>query len=237
VSGKGVSGKGAAGKGAAGKGAAGKGAAGKGAAGKGAAGKGTPAKRAPTATPAGAAHMKAPRRSPAGDKAPRRSPVRRVSASRGSRRPTSTRPGDRRAHRVRQALARLDVGRLLPADQEARARRSLRLRRIGFRLAAAALALVVVYGVFPVRTWINQRAAEERARERQEVFDREIDLLEDEVRDLGRDERIEEEARELDFVLPGEESYRILPAPDAPPAGSTTTTTSTTEPPATAPER
>jgi cell division protein FtsB len=149
-----------------------------------------------------------------------------ISAGRGTRGPSPSRPGQRRRQRVlRGALAGLS-DRLLPADDEARERRAARLRRIGTRFATVALAVVLVYGVFPVRTWINQREATERARERKEVFERENDLLEDEVRDLQDDERIEELAREMGLVLPGEESYGIFPAPEdpsPPPAGATST--------------
>jgi cell division protein FtsB len=134
---------------------------------------------------------------------------------------------------VRAALAHLAFDRLVPDDDEARARRALRLRRIGVKLGAAAVAAVMVLAVFPVRMWVNQRAAEERAREREEVFERENPLLEEEIRDLRTDERIEQEARELGYVLPGEEPYGILPAPEAPAGGtppSSTTTTTTTRP-------
>ena len=79
-----------------------------------------------------------------------------------------------------------------------------------------------------MRTWIDQRAATDRARERLEVFERENELLASEKRDLSTDERIEEEAREMGFVLPGEESYGIYPAPD--PTPPTSDTTSTTQP-------
>ncbi len=148
-----------------------------------------------------------------------------TSAARGSRGPSPSRPGERRRQRVLQAVASLNFDRLLPADDEARERRAARLRRIGTRLGAVALAVLLVYGVFPVRTWIDQRAATERLRERDEVFEREIDVLLEEQRDLNRDERIEEEAREMGMVLPGEESYGILPAPEpTPPSGSTSTT-------------
>jgi cell division protein FtsB len=146
--------------------------------------------------------------------------TKRRASGHGSRRPQSSRPGDRRGTRAAAARSWLDIERWLPADEKARARRALRLRKVGTRAAALALSVVVLLVVFPVRTWINQRAAEERARERQEVFEREIDLLEEEVRDLGTDERVEEEARELGYVRPGEESYGILPAPEAPADGS-----------------
>jgi cell division protein FtsB len=132
---------------------------------------------------------------------------------------------------VLQALAALNFDRLLPADEEARERRSARLRRLATRLATVATIVLVVYGVFPVRTWIDQEAASDRARERREVFERENDLLAEEVRDLGREERIEEEARAMGMVLPGEESYGIMPAPEAPAAQETpASTTSTTAP-------
>ncbi len=157
----------------------------------------------------------------AGDTAARRG----VSAGRGPRGPSPARPGERSPQRVLRALSGLSLERLLPADDEARQRRSAQLRRIGSRLAAVAFAGLLVYGVFPVRTWINQREALDRARERQEVFERENPLLEDEVRDLQTDERVEEEARELNLVLPGEESYGIFSAPEAPASSSSTTTT------------
>lgn len=151
--------------------------------------------------------------------------ARRVSAGRGSPGPSPARPGERRQQRVLQALSGLSLERLLPADDDARQRRSAQLRRIGSRLAVVALAGLLIYGVFPVRTWINQREALDRARERQEVFERENPLLEDEVSDLRTDARVEEEARELGFVLPGEESYGVLPAPEAPASSPSTTTT------------
>jgi cell division protein FtsB len=159
-------------------------------------------------------------------------PIRRGrSGGRGRRGPSPSRPGERRQQRVLQALAGLNFDRLLPADEEARERRSARLRRLATRLATVATVVLVVYGVFPVRTWIDQEAASDRARERREVFERENDLLAEEVRDLGREERIEEEARAMGMVLPGEESYGITPPRETSDAeGTPASTTSTTEP-------
>lgn len=147
------------------------------------------------------------------------------------RRRTRGRPGPgpelTRRRRVLDAVAGLNFDRLVPGDEEARQRRAARLRRASMRLAAVAVVGFVIYGVFPVRTWIDQRAATDRARERLEVFERENELLASEKRDLSTDERIEEEAREMGFVLPGEESYGIYPAPDpTPPSSGTTSTTS-----------
>jgi cell division protein FtsL len=136
--------------------------------------------------------------------------------------------------RVVRALRGVDPGRLLPDDPDERAERLARLRRAGVGAAAAVVACVVVYTVFPVRTALNLWEAEDRARERQAAFERENDLLEEEIADLQSDERIEVEAREQGMVLPGEESYGIMPAPTPVPGASTSTTvpssTSTTTP-------
>lgn len=144
--------------------------------------------------------------------------------TRGRRGPGA--PDGARRRRAIDVVAGLNFDRLVPGDEEARQRRAARLRRTSVRLAAVAVVAFVIYGVFPVRTWIDQRAATDRARERLEVFERENELLASEKRDLSTDERIEEEAREMGFVLPGEESYGIYPAPDptAPPSGTTSTT-------------
>ncbi|HEX6569099.1 MAG TPA: septum formation initiator family protein, partial [Acidimicrobiales bacterium] len=101
-----------------------------------------------------------------------------------------------------------------------------RLRRVGTGVTVAVLVVVMVYAVFPVRTALDLRSSTDRARERLEAFERENELLEEEARDLRGDERIEQEARELGLVLPGEELYGLFPAPEepAPPAASTTTT-------------
>jgi cell division protein FtsB len=119
----------------------------------------------------------------------------------------------------------LNLDRLLPADEEARRRRLAGLRRMGMRVASLTLAAMLLYAVFPVRTYLNQRAATERAREQIEVLSRENDRLEQRAEDLRDPETVEEIARrELGLVKPGEESYGILPAPEANEAPVTTTT-------------
>jgi len=129
---------------------------------------------------------------------------------------------------VLQAVAALNrnfsLDRLLPADEEARQRRLARLRRVGMRVGSFTLAAMLIYAVFPVRTYLNQRAATDRARDQIEVLSRENDRLANRAEDLRDPETIEELARrELGLVKPGEESYGILPAP--PPDDSATTTT------------
>ena len=145
--------------------------------------------------------------------------------------PTRSRPRrPRRARRARRAVAglrTLDLPRILPSDPEERAERIARWRRVGVRAAAVVVAGMLVYTVFPVRTALDLRAAEVRARERKAAFEREIPILEDEKRDLGTDGRVEEEARELGLVYPGEESYGIYPAPEGTDPAPTTTTTTT----------
>ena len=136
--------------------------------------------------------------------------------------------------RVVRALRGIDPGRLLPDDPDARAERLARLRRACMGAAAAVVACVVIYTVFPVRTALNLWEAEDRARERQAAFERENEILEEEIADLQSDERIEVEARGQGMVRPGEESYGIMPAPAPVPGTSTSTTvppnTSTTTP-------
>jgi cell division protein FtsL len=143
-------------------------------------------------------------------------------------------PGAGPTGRVVQALRGVGPRRLLPVDPEERAERLARLRRACVGVAAAVVACVMAYTVFPVRTALNLWDAEDRARERQAAFERENEILEDEIADLQSDERIEVEAREQGMVLPGEESYGIMPAPAPVPGSSTSTTasssTSTTTP-------
>jgi cell division protein FtsB len=123
-----------------------------------------------------------------------------------------------------------DVGtsRLLPTDPEAREALNARLRRAGTYVGAVAVACVLIYAVFPVRTYLDQRAATRRAHEQIEVISEQNDRLEERVEALGSGEEIERIAREeYGMVRPGEESYGILPPPDP---SQTTTTTTTTAP-------
>lgn len=110
------------------------------------------------------------------------------------------------------------VSRLAPVDEEARERRNAWLRRVGTRVGALAVAALLVYAVFPVRTYLSQRAASDRAREQIEVLGDENDRLARRAGALREPEMIEEIARrEHGLVMPGEESYAILPAPEPTP--------------------
>jgi cell division protein FtsB len=84
-------------------------------------------------------------------------------------------------------------------------------------LAAAAvltIAVLAVY-VFPTRTWLDQRdALAETSLELREL-EAERAALEQRVAELDSDDQIEEIARsQYGLVLPGEEAYAVLPAPE-----------------------
>ena len=77
-------------------------------------------------------------------------------------------------------------------------------------LIVAGLALV------PVRTWLGQRTTIAEADAELTRTEGEIAELEARLALIQTDAEIERLAREnFDLVFPGEESYRILPAPTA----------------------
>src|SRR4029453_860198 len=134
-----------------------------------------------------------------------------------------------RPQRVLRAVGGLVGG--MVTGEAARARRRAWAQRAAGRLqslaptamVAASIVLValLLYTVFPVRTYLNQRAASERAREQVEVITDENERLAQRAEDLRDPKTIEELARaQLGLVKPGEESYGIFPAPQP-----TTTTT------------
>jgi cell division protein FtsB len=89
--------------------------------------------------------------------------------------------------------------------------------------ASAALVAVGIYGIFPVRTFLNQRQTESDTRERLDHLAEANRRLAEEARRLKDKDEIELRARrDYGWVFPGEESYRVLPAPT--PRTSTTTT-------------
>jgi cell division protein FtsB len=158
-----------------------------------------------------------------------RGPVPAGVSGRGARRPAPAHPGEHRPQRVLRAVGGLVGG--MVTGEAARARRRAWAQRAAGRLqslaptamVAASIVLValLLYTVFPVRTYLNQRAASERAREQVEVITDENERLAQRAEDLRDPKTIEELARaQLGLVKPGEESYGIFPAPQP-----TTTTT------------
>lgn len=86
-------------------------------------------------------------------------------------------------------------------------------------LAAAAVVTIALLAVsvFPTRTWIDQRAAIADTRASLDELDAERDALEARVAELDTDAEIELIARsQYGLVLPGEEAYAVLPAPERP---------------------
>jgi cell division protein FtsB len=169
---------------------------------------------------------------PASSKSSSKSPSR--SPSKSPSRPPSKSPSrpkaDSSADRPRRSGARTKGNRrlvpsgrldkLAPNDEEARERRNARLRWLGTRVGSVALAGLLVYAVFPVRTFLSQRSDNNRAREQLDVLSEENQRLEQRADDLRDPETVEEIARrDHNLVMPGEESYAILPPPEATPDG------------------
>ena len=84
-------------------------------------------------------------------------------------------------------------------------------------LVTVVLALVVVVGIFPTRRYLSQRQAIASAQARVEGLTSTNDTLQAQVDRLQTDAEIEKQARTYGWVKPGEEPYRILPAPQDPP--------------------
>lgn len=115
----------------------------------------------------------------------------------------------------RRPVPSLRLDRLAPVDEEARERRHARLRWLGTRVGSVALSGLLVYAVFPVRTYLSQRSDTNRAREQLDVLSEENERLEQRADELRDPETVEEIARrDHNLVMPGEESYGIMPPPD-----------------------
>ena len=71
--------------------------------------------------------------------------------------------------------------------------------------------------MFPTRTWLDQRAALGETGVELRELEAERDALEQRVAELDSDGQIEEIARsQYGLVMPGEEAYAVLPAPEKP---------------------
>jgi cell division protein FtsB len=117
-------------------------------------------------------------------------------------------------------ISNLRLDRLAPIDEVARGRRNARLRWLGTRVGTVALTGLLVYAVFPVRTYLSQRSDTNRAREQLEVLSEENERLEQRADELRDPDTVEEIARrDHNLVMPGEESYGIMPPPEQAPEG------------------
>jgi cell division protein FtsB len=108
------------------------------------------------------------------------------------------------------------VPRAHDADDDAvpRSWRRSALRAVGAVAAGVAVVAGLAIGVFPTRTWLDQRQATEDATERLRVLRAQNDALEERIERLQTAEEIERIAREqYNLVMPGEEAYAVLPPP------------------------
>ena len=91
------------------------------------------------------------------------------------------------------------------------------LRRFLWPVLGLAVVVFLVAGVFPTRTYLQQRDQIAAAEEKLAVLTAENAKLDARVEQLHTDSEIERLAREqYNLVRPGEEAYAILPGPTDP---------------------
>ena len=84
-------------------------------------------------------------------------------------------------------------------------------------LASVTIVGVLFIGVYPVRTYLAQRASLHRAERQIDVLKTQNDNLGQQTQQLNTDSEIERLAREqYNLVRPGERAFAILPAPPPP---------------------
>ncbi|SDU51414.1 FtsB family cell division protein [Jiangella alkaliphila] len=82
---------------------------------------------------------------------------------------------------------------------------------------ALVLAVLLVSYAYPLRTWFDQHRERVELQREQDELTASVDDLEQELRLWEDPAYVAAQARErLGFVLPGEQSYIVLPDPDAP---------------------
>jgi len=104
-------------------------------------------------------------------------------------------------------------------DDGGRPRRSRRaIRRVAWPLVLAVLVCITLaLGVFPTRTYLERKQEVAAAQQQVDALTRENDEKQARVEQLQTDEEIEAIAREeYKLVMPGEESYEVLPPPEEP---------------------
>lgn len=96
------------------------------------------------------------------------------------------------------------------------------MKRAAWMLIMSVVVIgFLIIGVFPTRTYIQQRRDLAAAEERLEVLAESNSELATRVDELHSDEAIERLAREqYNLVRPGEEAFAILPGPQAVPPPS-----------------
>ena len=87
-------------------------------------------------------------------------------------------------------------------------------RLLGFVGGSACVVAVLAIGVFPTRSFLQQRADTQQTEHRLAVLREQNAQLEQERKALDTPEEIERLARsQYNLVRPGEEAYAVLPAP------------------------
>lgn len=112
------------------------------------------------------------------------------------------------------AASLLSRGEAREQAEQRQARRRLLARRTGALIATISVAVVLAVGVFPTRTWLDQRRSSAEASERLTVLRDQNAALSERIDGLQTDGEIERLAREqYNLVKPGEEAYAVLPPP------------------------
>ena len=94
-------------------------------------------------------------------------------------------------------------------QEKVRARR----RVLGGLVVTVLLVAVLLFAVFPTRTWLAQRKETSAAQQELQELQAKLATTSAMKKKLTTDEYIEQQAKEqLNMVNPGEEAYNILPA-------------------------
>lgn len=93
--------------------------------------------------------------------------------------------------------------------------RTLRVSAPVVLVVVASAVLLVGLAALPARTWLDQKRVTSETSDELRSVESEVAELRLKLKLLETDEEVERMGREnFDLVYPGEESYRILPAPD-----------------------
>jgi cell division protein FtsB len=92
-----------------------------------------------------------------------------------------------------------------------------RRRAVAGLVVTVLLVAVLLFAVFPTRTWMAQRREAAAAQQELDQIRAERARVHQAKKQLETDEYIKQQAKEqLNMVNPGEEAYNILPAPTEP---------------------
>ena len=102
----------------------------------------------------------------------------------------------------------------MPEDRAPRSRGRRVGRMLGLVGGSAAVVAVLAIGVFPTRSFLQQRTDTHQTEHRLAVLREQNAQLQQQLKALQTPEEIERLARsQYNLVKPGEEAYAVLPAP------------------------